>query len=100
TAWQEIMEQILRAPGQLDIAVNCAGISFACPVEDMSLDDWRRVMAVNLEGVFLGTKHAVRAMRQGGRGGSIVNVASVSGIKAQPEASAYCASKAAVILFS
>jgi NAD(P)-dependent dehydrogenase (short-subunit alcohol dehydrogenase family) len=99
-AWQDIMEQVLRAHGRLDIAVNCAGISFACPVTDMCLDDWRRVMAVNVEGVFLGTKHAIRAMRQGGRGGSIVNVASVSGIKARPEASAYCASKAAVIMFS
>jgi NAD(P)-dependent dehydrogenase (short-subunit alcohol dehydrogenase family) len=99
-AWQDVMEQIRRAYGRLDVAVNCAGISFACPVADMSLEDWHRVMAVNLEGVFLGTKHAIRAMRQGGRGGSIVNVSSVSGIKAQPEAGAYCASKAAVILFS
>ena len=57
-------------------------------------------MAVNLEGVFLGTKHAIRVMRLSGRGGSIVNVASVSGIKAQAQASAYCASKAAVIMFS
>jgi NAD(P)-dependent dehydrogenase (short-subunit alcohol dehydrogenase family) len=99
-AWEDILEQIRQAHGRLDIVVNCAGISFACPVADMSLEDWRRVMAVNLEGVFLGTKHGIRAMRQGGRGGSIVNVSSVSGIKAQPGASAYCASKAAVIQFS
>jgi NAD(P)-dependent dehydrogenase (short-subunit alcohol dehydrogenase family) len=103
-AWEEIMEAILQAHGQLDIAVNCAGISFACPVAEMRLEDWRRVMAINLEGVFLGTRSAIRAMRQSGRGrergGSIVNVSSVSGMKAQPEASAYCASKAAVILFS
>jgi NAD(P)-dependent dehydrogenase (short-subunit alcohol dehydrogenase family) len=98
--WLDLMEQIQSDFGRLDIAVNCAGISFACPVADMSLEDWRRVMAVNLEGVFLGTKHAIRAMRQAGRGGSIINVSSVSGIKAQPEASAYCASKAAVIQFS
>jgi NAD(P)-dependent dehydrogenase (short-subunit alcohol dehydrogenase family) len=99
-AWQDIMEQVCRAYGGLDIAVNCAGISFARPVAEMSLEDWRQVMAVNLEGVFLGTKYAIRAMRQGGRGGSIVNVSSVSGIKAQPEASAYCASKAAVLMFT
>jgi NAD(P)-dependent dehydrogenase (short-subunit alcohol dehydrogenase family) len=98
--WQEATEQILQTQGRLDIAVNCAGISFACPVTDMSLDDWRRVMAVNLEGVFLGTKYAIQTMRPSGRGGSIVNVSSVSGIKAQPGASAYCASKAAVIMFS
>lgn len=99
-AWQETLEQLLQAHGRLEIAVNCAGISFGCPVTEMSLQDWRRVMAVNLEGVFLGTKHAIRAMRRSGRGGSIVNVASVSGIKAYPEAGAYCASKAAVIMFS
>jgi NAD(P)-dependent dehydrogenase (short-subunit alcohol dehydrogenase family) len=99
-AWQEVTGQILKAPGRLDIAVHCAGISFADPVADMSLEDWRRVMAVNLDGVFLGTRYAIRAMRQGGRGGSIINVTSVSGIKAQPGASAYCASKAAVIMLS
>jgi 3(or 17)beta-hydroxysteroid dehydrogenase len=98
--WQQTIDHLLRTQGQLDIAVNCAGISFACPVADMRLEDWRRVMVVNLEGVFLGTKHAIRAMRQSGRGGSIVNIWSVSGIKAEPEASAYCASKAAVIMFS
>src|SRR5262249_22960572 len=82
------------------ILVNCAGISFACPIVDMTLDDWRRVLAVNLDGVFLGTKHALRAMRQGGRGGSIVNVSSVSGLQPQPTASAYCTSKAAVLMFT
>src|SRR5262245_48716359 len=100
SGWEEATEQVLRRHGRLDIAVNCAGISFAAPVADMTLDDWRRVMAVNLEGVFLGTKHALRVMRRGGGTGSIINVASVSGVKAQPGASAYCASKAAVIMFS
>ncbi len=57
-------------------------------------------MAVNLEGVFLGTKHAIRVMRGHARGGSIINVSSVSGVKAQPGASAYCASKAGVIMLS
>jgi NAD(P)-dependent dehydrogenase (short-subunit alcohol dehydrogenase family) len=99
-SWQETTQRVLRDHGRLDIVVNSAGISFACPVSDMALDDWRRVMAVNLEGVFLGTKHAIRAMRQAGQGGSIVNVSSVSGFKAYPEASAYCASKAAMIMFS
>src|SRR5262249_17872544 len=79
---------------------NCAGISAACPVAEIALDDWRRVMAVNLEGVVLGTKHAILAMRQTSQAGSIVNVSSVSGVKAQPGASAYCTSKAAVIMFS
>jgi NAD(P)-dependent dehydrogenase (short-subunit alcohol dehydrogenase family) len=98
--WLAALTQVLQTRQRLDIAVNCAGIAFGSPVVDMSLDDWRRVLAVNLDSVFLGTKHAIRVMRQGGQGGSIVNVSSVSGIKAQPEASAYCTSKAAVIMFS
>lgn len=94
------MGQVVQLHGRVEIVVNCAGISFACPVADMELDEWRHVMAINLEGVFLGTKHAIRVMREDDRGGSIINVSSVSGIRAQPEAAAYCASKAAVIMFS
>jgi 3(or 17)beta-hydroxysteroid dehydrogenase len=99
-AWRAAVERLLQSPGRLDVAVNCAGVASGGPVADLSLEEWRRVMAVNLEGVLLGTRHAVRAMRQAGRGGSVVNVASVSGLKAQPGAAAYCASKAAVILLS
>jgi NAD(P)-dependent dehydrogenase (short-subunit alcohol dehydrogenase family) len=65
----------------------------------MTLEEWRQVMAVNLDGVFLGVKHAVGTMRRG-RGGSIVIVSSASGIKASPGASAYCASKAGVRMFA
>jgi NAD(P)-dependent dehydrogenase (short-subunit alcohol dehydrogenase family) len=100
TAWQDAMAAVLDRYGRLDIVVNCAGIAAACPVAELALEDWRRVMAVNLEGVVLGTKHAIRAMRQTSPSGSIVNVSSVSGVKAQPGASAYCASKAAVIMFT
>jgi NAD(P)-dependent dehydrogenase (short-subunit alcohol dehydrogenase family) len=60
--------------------VNNAGISFAKPLAEMSLAEWREVFAVNLDGVFLGTKHGVNAMRKGG-GGSIINVASAPGIR-------------------
>jgi NAD(P)-dependent dehydrogenase (short-subunit alcohol dehydrogenase family) len=100
SAWEATMEQVVKTAGGLDILVNCAGISAACPVADLTLDDWRRVMSVNLESVVLGTKHAIRTMRTGRRKGSIVTVASVSGLKAQPGASAYCTSKAAIIMFS
>jgi 3(or 17)beta-hydroxysteroid dehydrogenase len=99
-AWLAAVEGVLHTRGRLDVAVNCAGVASAGAVTDLSLEEWRRVLAVNLEGVFLGTKHALRAMRQGGRGGSIVNVGSVSGLKPQPGAGAYCAGKAAVIMFS
>lgn len=97
--WQRVLDDVLAKWNRLDILVNNAGISFAKPVSEMTLSEWQRVMAVNLDGVFLGTKHGVRAMREG-TGGSIINVASASGLKASAGASAYCASKAAVRMFS
>jgi 3(or 17)beta-hydroxysteroid dehydrogenase len=98
--WRQVTKETLEQHSRLDGLVNCAGISFAAPVVDTSLEDWRRVMAINLEGTFLGTKHAILAMRQGDCGGSIVNVSSASGIKATAGASAYSASKAAVCMFT
>jgi 3(or 17)beta-hydroxysteroid dehydrogenase len=97
-AWQSAMTQIIHTFGRLDVAVNNAGVSLGKSVADMTLVEWRRVMQINLDGVFLGTKHAILAMKSGP--GSIVNVASASGIKASAGASAYCASKAAVRMFS
>jgi NAD(P)-dependent dehydrogenase (short-subunit alcohol dehydrogenase family) len=98
SAWMAVLDKALAAHQRVDILVNNAGVSFAKPIADMTLDEWRRVLSVNLDGVFLGTKYAIRAMK--GRGGSIVNVASVSGITPYPGASAYAASKAAIRLFS
>jgi 3(or 17)beta-hydroxysteroid dehydrogenase len=93
--WQTATAAAVDAWGHLDILVANAGISFAKPVTEMSLEEWRNVMAVNLDGVFLGVKHAARFMKSG-RGGSIAIVSSASGAKAAENASAYCASKAAV----
>jgi NAD(P)-dependent dehydrogenase (short-subunit alcohol dehydrogenase family) len=98
-AWQGTMEKILARHGRLDVVVNNAGVPFGKAVADMSLAEWRRVLAVNLDGVFLGTKYGILALRATG-GGSIVNVASVSGVKPFAGASAYGAGKAAVRLFS
>jgi len=98
-AWVAVMDTILTRHQRLDVLVNNAGVSFAKPVAETTLEEWRRVLGVNLDGVFLGTKHAIAAMRRVG-GGSIINVASASGINAYPEASAYGASKAAVRHFS
>jgi NAD(P)-dependent dehydrogenase (short-subunit alcohol dehydrogenase family) len=97
-AWQKATEQILGSHGRLDIVVNNAGVSFTKPVAEMTLTEWHHVLAVNLDGVFLGTKYGISAMQ--GRGGSIVNVASVSGITPFPGAGAYGASKAAIRLLS
>lgn len=97
-SWRAAMDQVADTFGRLDVMVNSAGITCGRPITEMSLDEWRRVMAVNLEGAFLGTKHTILAMRRTG-GGSIVHISSASGLKAAPGASAYSASKAAVCMF-
>ena len=99
TAWQDVTDRILHDFARLDIAVNNAGVAVSRPVTEMTLAEWRRVLQINLDGVFLGTKYALHLM-QSGNGGSIINVASASGIKAVAKGSAYCASKAAVRMFS
>ena len=98
-AWQDAMKTLDDAFGRLDILVNNAGITMSGLIEDTALADWQRIMAVNVDGVFLGTKHAIPLMRRSG-GGSIVNLSSVLGIVGTPMISAYTASKAAVRLFT
>jgi 3(or 17)beta-hydroxysteroid dehydrogenase len=99
-AWRRTLEAAVGRWTRLDCLVNGAGISITRSVTELSLDEWRRVLSVNLDGVFLGTKHAVAAMRRAGKGGSIVNVSSASGLVGSPGASAYCASKGGVRLFT
>ena len=100
-AWERVLGEVLAREGQLDALVNNAGITgfleFPQPhdPEHASLEAWRAVLATNLEGVFLGCKHAIRAMRPRARG-SILNLSSRSGVVGIPRAAAYAASKAAV----
>jgi NAD(P)-dependent dehydrogenase (short-subunit alcohol dehydrogenase family) len=100
SSWERAIETVLDAHGRLDVLVNNAGISYVRAVTDTTLADWRALMAVNLDGVFLGTKHGVRAMRRHGEGGSIVNVSSAAGLVGSPFSSAYCASKGGVRLLT
>ena len=99
-AWEATFAALLAAHGRVDIVVNNAGVTgFETPgahdPENATLADWRAVMATNLDGVFLGCKHAIRAMRRTGAG-SIVNMSSRSGLVGIPGAAAYAASKAGV----
>ncbi|HEX3158521.1 MAG TPA: glucose 1-dehydrogenase [Gemmatimonadaceae bacterium] len=99
--WAAVTATVLDAFGRLDVVVNNAGITGFedGPVphdpEHASLDAWHAVLATNLDGVFLGCQHAIRAMRRTGAG-SIVNISSRSGLVGIPLAAAYAASKAAV----
>ena len=80
--------------------VNNAGILLRSKIEETSVDDWDRIMAVNVKGVFLGTKHVIPAMRQAG-GGSIINISSTAGLVGAPGfTAAYTATKGAVRLFT
>ena len=101
--WQAAIAFAERSFGRLDILVNNAGIEMAAFLADTTLADFRRVMDVNVNGVFLGLKHAVRAMAPGGssgQGGAIVNLSSVAGIIGTSGHIAYHASKGAVRLMT
>ncbi|RWN01025.1 MAG: glucose 1-dehydrogenase [Mesorhizobium sp.] len=93
--WSSIMAVIEQRFGRLDVLVNNAGIAIAKNIENTTLEDWRRTMAVNLDGVFLGCQEGVKLMKQSG-GGSIINLSSIDGIIGEAELAAYCASKGGV----
>lgn len=99
TAWQDAMARAQDRYGRVDVLVNNAGMALAKSVQDTSVEEWDRVMAVNARGVFLGCRTVVPAMVRAG-GGSIINVSSVYGIVGGALAAAYCASKGAVRLLS
>jgi NAD(P)-dependent dehydrogenase (short-subunit alcohol dehydrogenase family) len=80
--------------GAIDHAVINAGIAGGCAIAELEFAEWRRILAVNLDGAFLSLRAALRNIRDGG---SVVNVASAAGLKAEPGVAAYAASKAALI---
>jgi 3(or 17)beta-hydroxysteroid dehydrogenase len=95
-AWLELMSVVSSRWGRLDVLINAAGVSVdADTVEACTPESWRRTLEVNLDGTFLGCKHAVRTMKLLG-GGAITNIASVLSIVADGEAVAYTASKGGV----
>lgn len=98
--WEAICADVVARHGSLDILLNSAGVGGAGgDLEDMDFATWRHCLAVNLDGVFLGCKHAIRTMRQTG-GGSIINISSILGIVGMSSTSNYCASKGGVRLLT
>ena len=82
--WIEVVAEVEKRYGRLDILVSNAGIGIAVPsITDMTLEDWRRQNAINLDGVFLSVKHCLPAMRRSG-GGSIIMMSSLAGLRGAP----------------
>jgi len=99
-AVQRVFAEVAGAFGHLDVLVNNAGISGVNkPTHELTLEEWNRVISVNLNGVFLCTKHAIPYMRQAG-GGSIINLSSIYGLVGAPDSPAYHAAKGGVRLMS
>ena len=97
--WIFALEEADAAMGGISVLVNNAGISLGGDIESLSFAEWKKVMEVNVDSVFLGTKHALKYMRQN-QPGSIINISSIAGLIAAHNSPSYNASKAAVWLLS
>jgi NAD(P)-dependent dehydrogenase (short-subunit alcohol dehydrogenase family) len=97
--WKRLAAMTAEKFRSLHILVNNAAICISRPLLEMSFDNWRRQMAINLDGLFLGTKATLPLMAESG-GGSIVNLSSVAGLRGVPGMSGYCASKGGVRMFT
>ena len=97
-AWISAVRFTVETFGRLDILINNAAIYARTLIVDTDIEEWRRIMDINMTGVFLGTKHAVPAMRESG--GSIINISSTAGLVGSARGSAYGASKGGVRLFT
>lgn len=100
--WEALMASTLASHGRLDTLVNNAGIFISSPVDETSLEDFRRVLDINVVGCFLGCKHGIRAMKKNpdGASGSIINISSVTGLRGQIGGGAYTTSKGGVRLLT
>ncbi len=96
---QRMIQDTVARWGRLDVIYNNAGVGVGNPVTQVSIEEWDRIIDINLRGVFLGTKYAILEMLKTG-GGAIVNTASDAGLIGTPMLSAYCASKGGVVMFT
>ena len=98
--WIEVVAEVMKRYGRLDVLVSNAGIGISVPsITEMSLSDWRRQTAINLDGVFLSVKHCLPLMRKTG-GGSVIMMSSLAGLRGAASLSGYCATKGGVRLFA
>jgi NAD(P)-dependent dehydrogenase (short-subunit alcohol dehydrogenase family) len=98
-AWPGVVDAAVQRFGGLHILVANAGIGIMGPAIDMSFADWRRQMAVNVDGVFLTVKYGIPAMRRSG-GGAVIMMSSVAGLRGSAGLAGYSATKGAVRLFA
>jgi 3(or 17)beta-hydroxysteroid dehydrogenase len=105
--WIAAIQETVNTFGAVHVMVNSAGIGLSKTVEDIELEEWRKVHAIDLDGVFLGCKHGVKEIKkhtgtygEGKPGGSIINISSISGIIAGANMAAYNSAKAGVRLLS
>lgn len=103
-SWQAAVSEIERGAGHLDVLVNNVGLTMSRSIEDTTIDEWRLLMRVNLEGPFIGTQAALPLMKQSALrtpyGGSIVNVSSITGIVGTANLACYAATKGGLRYFS
>ncbi|MBW4051372.1 MAG: glucose 1-dehydrogenase [Proteobacteria bacterium] len=101
-SWKALIERTVAQFGQIDVLVNNAGVAASAAPEEQTLEQWRWLMSINLDGVFLGTKHAILAMKAHppSGGGSIINLSSIEGLVGDPQLGAYNASKGGVRLYT
>ena len=98
--WKMVIETTIKTYGKLHIVANSAGIGIGGTVEDVTLDDWKNLIDVNLHGTFLGTQYGIKGMKETGEGGSIINFSSIEGLIGDPNLPAYNASKGGVTIFT
>lgn len=97
--WIALAERVKNRFGKLDVLVSNAGFGRFRSITETSIEEWRAVIAVNLDSVFLATKHMMPLLAASGRG-AIVNMSSIRGIVAAPHAGSYCAAKGGVRMFT
>ncbi|MGY8913594.1 MAG: SDR family oxidoreductase [Flavobacteriales bacterium] len=98
--WKNVIETTLKTFGKLHILANSAGIGLGGTVEEVTLEDWKNLIDVNLNGTFLGTQYGIKGMKETGEGGSIINFSSIEGLIGDPNLPAYNASKGGVTIFT